>query len=95
MLNNDRLFIVQPHIEFFITFQIPDGSRFWYSYWTYIQNSLQAQGIKSTPPVNTNICIWYQVSMTRRCRHSIPEGPERDESVQRIHPWEVSLIFDA
>ncbi|CAK1578604.1 unnamed protein product [Parnassius mnemosyne] len=69
--------------------QIPEGAVVCYLCWTEAQQTLRRQGVSYVPSPNTIVCVWCLRSLANTRRHSIPDGPERNEIIARIHPREI------
>ncbi|CAK1587666.1 unnamed protein product [Parnassius mnemosyne] len=69
--------------------QIPEGAVVCHLCWTKTQQELRRQGVSYVPSPNTIFCIWCLRSLANTRRHSIPDGPERNEIIARIHPRRI------
>ncbi|CAG4934673.1 unnamed protein product [Parnassius apollo] len=56
--------------------------------WTETQQTLRRQGVSFMPSPITIVCVWCLRSLANTHRHSILDGPERNEIIARIHPRE-------
>ncbi|CAG4985214.1 unnamed protein product [Parnassius apollo] len=73
--------------------KILDGSLVCYTCWVRARSILQRQceviSEETASSAILNSCVWCLCSLNRRRRHSIPEGPERNEIITRIYPREI------
>ncbi|XP_028157568.1 uncharacterized protein LOC114350796 [Ostrinia furnacalis] len=73
---------------------VPEDGLVCYACWIRVRRSLPQQEVEVAPvsrePSAINMsCVWCLRSLAETRRHSLPEGPERDEIVARIFPREI------